>query len=393
MAPADLPGLARARRGWKDRAVTTTSPQLPGGGEEAAHAERLFALSQDLLGAADANGHLRWVNAAWQRTTGWTPAELYERPYLDFMHPEDRGRVMAFAEQLEHTPRGESLQVEARALCADGGYRWFRCSAAVADGEEPLVYLSAMDVTDLFEAVAQLAGERTRSVERTAELERSNAELERFASVVSHDLRQSLTAVSGFLALLESRHGAAMPPNAAELLGYAREGGERMHALVEDLLAYARVGHSARTPERVDVAELVRKIAPTAAAGGRLEIDGELPVVRARPREFEQLLTNLIGNGVKFVAPGVEPVVTVSAVREGAGWRFAVADNGIGIPPPHAQRIFGMFARAPAGEEYPGTGIGLAIAQKVVEAAGGRIWVEPREEGGSVFSFTWPGLT
>ena len=187
-----------------------------------------------------------WVNAAWQRTTGWTPAELYERPYLDFMHPEDRGKVGVFAEQLEHTPRGESLQVEARALCKDGSYRWFRCSAAVADGEEPLVYLSAMDVTDLFEAVEQLAGERTRSVERTAELERSNAELERFASVVSHDLRQSLTAVSGFLALLESRHGAALPPNAAELLGYAREGGERMHALVEDLLAYARVGHSAR---------------------------------------------------------------------------------------------------------------------------------------------------
>ena len=129
-----------------------------------------------------------------------------------------------------------------------------------------------MDVTDLLEAVEQLAGERTRSVERTAELERSNAELERFASVVSHDLRQSLTAVSGFLALLESRHGAALPPNAAELLGYAREGGERMHALVEDLLAYARVGHSARTPERVDVA---RARAPDRPDRGRRRPAGD----------------------------------------------------------------------------------------------------------------------
>ena len=165
-----------------------------------------------------------------------------------------------------------------------------------------------------------------------------------------------------------------------------------MHALVEDLLAYARVGHSARARSASTSASSCagsRRPRPPAAA---LEI-GELPVVRARPREFEQLLANLIGNGVKFVAPGVEPVVRVSAVREGAGWRFEVADNGIGIPPPHAQRIFGMFARAPAGEEYPGTGIGLAIAQKVVEAAGGRIWVEPREGGGSVFCFTWPGLT
>ena len=308
------------------------------------------------------------------------------------MHPEDRANVLAFARRLEHTPRGESLQVEARALCKDGSYRFFRCSAAVADGPEPLVYLSAMDVTDLYEALQQLAGERTTSVERAAELERSNAELERFASVVSHDLRQSLTAVSGFLALLESRHGAALPTNAAELLALAREGGERMHALVEDLLAYARVGHSARAPERVDTAELVRRIAPTAAAGGRLEAS-ELPIVRARPREFEQLLANLVANGVKFVAPGVEPVVHVSAVREGESWRFEVADNGIGIPPPHAQRIFGMFVRAPAGEDYPGTGIGLAIAQKVVEAAGGRIWVQAREGGGSVFCFTWPRLT
>jgi PAS domain S-box-containing protein len=362
------------------------------GGAEAAHAERLFALSQDLLGAADAQGYLRWVNAAWERTTGWSPAELYERPYLEFMHPQDRAKVMAFAERLEHMPRGESEEVEARALCRDGSYRWFRCSAVVADGAEPLVYLSAKDVTDLREAVDQLAGERTRSVRRTAELERSNAELERFASVVSHDLRQSLTAVSGFLALLESRHGDELPEGAAQLLGYAREGSDRMHALVEDLLAYSRVGHSGRGPERVDAGELVHRIAPTAASGALLEI-GELPVVLARPREFEQLLTNLIANAVKFVAEGVKPRVRVSAVADGGGWRFEVADNGIGVAAPHAQRIFGMFSRSPAGEQYPGTGIGLAIAQKVVEEAGGRIWVEPRRGGGSVFCFTWPGLT
>ena len=364
---------------------------LPGGAE-AAHAERLFALSQDLLGAADAHGYLRWVNAAWERTTGWSPAELYAVPYVEFMHPEDRAHVLDFAHRLEHTPRGESLQVEARARCKDGTYRFFRCSAAVADGPEPLVYLSAMDVTDLYEAVEQLAGERTRSVRRAAELERSNTELERFASVVSHDLRQSLTSVAGFLALLDSRYGAQLPDGAAELLGHAREGGERMHALVEDLLAYARVGHSGRGPERVDCAELVRRIAPAAAAGATVEI-GELPAVLARPREFEQLLTNLITNAVKFVAPGVAPEVRVSAVLDGEGWRFEIADNGIGVPPPHAQRIFGMFARSPAVEQYPGTGIGLAIAQKVVEAAGGRIWVRERPGGGSVFAFTWPRLT
>jgi PAS domain S-box-containing protein len=372
--------------------LSVPPPQSVPGDAEAAHAERLFALSQDLLGAADADGRLRWVNAAWERTMGWTAPELFSRPYVDFLHPEDRATTMAFAERLEHMPAGESLQIEARARRRDGSYRWLRISAAVADGPEPLVYLSGTDVTDLHEALEQLAGERTRSVRRTAELERSNAELERFASVVSHDLRQSLTAVSGFLALLESRHGAALAPDAAELLALAREGGERMHALVEDLLAYARVGHSGRAPERVDTAELVRRLAPTAARGATLEL-GELPVVLARPREFEQLLANLIGNGAKFVPEGVQPVVRVSATSEGGGWRFEVADNGIGIPRPHATRIFGMFARSPAAEDYPGTGIGLAIAQKVVDAAGGRIWVRAREGGGSVFCFTWPAVT
>ena len=351
-------------------------PSAPGPLRDAeAHAERLFALSQDLLGAADAEGRLRWVNAAWQRTMGWSLEELYSRPYLDFVHPDDRAKVAAFAEQLGRMPPGESLQVETRARRRDGDYRWLRVSAAVAGGPEAMVYLSGTDVTDLHEALADLA--------------RSNDELDRFASVVSHDLRQSLTAVCGFLALLDSRHGPELSESAQYLVDNARDGGERMRALVEDLLAYARVGHSGRRPELVDANELVRRLAPTAAPNALLAV-ADLPVVRARPREFEQLLANLLGNAAKFVAPGVRPEITVGATREADCWRFEVADNGIGIPPPLADRIFGMFQRLQRTEDYPGTGIGLAIAAKIVEAAGGRIWVRPREGGGSVFCFTWP---
>jgi PAS domain S-box-containing protein len=340
-----------------------------------AHAERLFALSQDLLGAADAAGRLRWVNAAWERTMGWTADELYSRPYLEFVHPADREKVAAFAEHLQHLPPGESRQVETRARRSDGNYRWLRVSAAVAGGAEPMVYLSGTDVTDLHEALTELA--------------RSNDELDRFASVVSHDLRQSLTAVCGYLALLDSRHGEALGDDAHYLLESAREGGERMRALVDDLLAYARVGHSGRRPEPVDATALVHRLAPTAAPDAALHV-AELPVVHARPREFEQLLANLLGNAAKFVAPGVRPHIQVGARREGDCWRFEVADNGIGVPPPLADRIFGMFQRLQRADDYPGTGIGLAICHKVVAAAGGRIWVEGREGGGSVFCFTWP---
>jgi PAS domain S-box-containing protein len=349
---------------------------------DADHAERLFALSQDLLGAADADGRLRWVNDAWERAMGWPLQELYERPYLDFIHPDDRAKVAAFADRLAHMPPGQSLQVETRARRRDGVYRWLRCSAAVAGGPEPMVYLSGTDTTDLHEALEQLA-------RRSDDLERSNAELDRFAGVVSHDLRSSLTAVSGFLMLLERRYGHELDEDARGLLASAGEASARMRSLLEDLLAYARVGHSGRELEPVDVAALARRVAVTVAPGASFEAAG-LPVVRALPREFEQLLANLIGNAAKFVAPGVRPEIRLACARENAGWRFELADNGIGIEPRYTERVFGMFQRLHGGDAYPGTGIGLAIAAKIVEGAGGRISVRPGDEGGSVFAFTWP---
>jgi signal transduction histidine kinase len=290
--------------------------------------------------------------------------------------------VVAFAERLGQMPPGESLQVETRARRRDGAYRWLRCSAAVAGGPEPMVYLSGTDVTDLHEALEQLA-------RRSDELERSNADLDRFAGVVSHDLRSSLTAVSGFLTLLERRHGQELGDEARSLLASAGEASARMRSLVEDLLAYARVGHSGREPEPVDVGALARRVALTVAPGARFEAVA-LPVVRALPGEFEQLLANLISNAAKFVAPGVRPEIRLSAAHEDAGWCFELADNGIGVDPRFSDRVFGMFQRLHGGDAYPGTGIGLAIAAKIVEGAGGRMAVRPGSCGGSVFSFTWP---
>ena len=173
---------------------------------------------------------------------GWPLPELYARPYLDFIHPEDRAKVAAFAERLAHLPPGESLQIETRARRRDGVYRWLRCSAAVAGGAEPMVYLSGTDVTDLHEALEQLA-------RRSDELERSNAELEAFAGVVSHDLRSSLTAVTGFLALLERRHGARARRRGARAAGVGRRG-ERAHALARGGPARLRARGSLRPRAR-----------------------------------------------------------------------------------------------------------------------------------------------
>ena len=177
-------------------------------------------------------------------------------------------------------------------------------------------------------------------------------------------------------------------------MGHAIEGATRMRALIEDLLAFSRAGRSERPREAVDLDAVVGAIAATIASGHRTRRPliewGGLPAVPGDPAQLTQLLQNLISNAVKFVAPDTVPHVRVSAERTGPLWLILVDDNGVGIEPRHAERIFGMFQRLHTRDADPGTGIGLAIARKVVEHHGGEIWAEPRPEGGTRFAFTLP---
>jgi PAS domain S-box-containing protein len=256
-----------------------------------------------------------------------------------------------------------------------------------ADDERIIGAVSvARDVTALREAQQRLE-------ERALELERSNAELAEFAYVASHDLSEPLRTITGYLQLLQRRFGASLSGGADEYVSAAIDSAGRLRHLIDDLLTYSRAGRSERPAEPVDLADVVADIAAHVAAGREPApvIDaGELPVVPGEARQLSQLLQNLISNAVKFVAPGTVPHVRVSAERDGDAWRVAVEDNGIGIAPEQAERIFGMFQRLHARDDYPGTGIGLAIARKVVERHGGRIWAEPRAEGGTRMVFTLP---
>jgi two-component system, chemotaxis family, sensor kinase Cph1 len=244
-------------------------------------------------------------------------------------------------------------------------------------------------------ALAQRAAELERAnaelAETTARLERSNEELQRFATVASHDLREPLRVVSGFADLLARRHGEQLGTDGNRFVEAITTGVARMDEMISDLLAYARAGRLDQPLEPVDANDVVRD----ALSGLQRAIDDAhaqvevepLPMVTGNAAALRQLFQNLIANAIKFVEDG-SPRVRIWAAEVPEGWRFSVRDNGIGIAADQAERIFGMFTRLHGGERYPGTGVGLAVCQRIVDVHGGRVWVEPAPGGGSQFMFT-----
>lgn len=229
--------------------------------------------------------------------------------------------------------------------------------------------------------------------ERTAELERSNEELERFAYVASHDLQEPLRKIVGFAELLEHRYQEDIDQDGQEYLGYVVDGARRMQRLIKDLLAYSRAGRAMPALARVDLGDLTRQVLDVLQwsieeAGAHVTI-GELPDVWGDAGQLAEVLTNLVGNAVKYGPPG-GATISISAHENGDrdACEVTVTDDGIGIDPQYAEQVFEVFRRLHGPTEYPGTGIGLAITRRFVQANGGRIWVTPNEPQGSVFHLT-----
>jgi signal transduction histidine kinase len=229
--------------------------------------------------------------------------------------------------------------------------------------------------------------------QRSQELARSNAELEQLAYIASHDLQEPLRMVASYLQLLEQRYGGRLDADAHEFIEFAVDGATRMQALIDDLLTYSRVGSRAQPLQPTDcmavVETVIRSVRVAIEESGTRVTYDSLPTVAGDATQLMQLFQNLIANAIKF-RRDQGPEIHIHAEPEDGFWRFSVQDNGIGIAPEYFDRIFVMFQRLHSRSTYSGTGIGLAICQKIVERHGGRIWVESTPGTGSTFQFTLP---
>ncbi len=239
---------------------------------------------------------------------------------------------------------------------------------------------------------ACLAKQNSQLQQLNSDLKRSNNDLEQFAYIASHDLQSPLAAITSLSELLELEAGDSLEANCREYIGDIQDIAANMRQLIQDLLDYSRAGRSDVALASVDgnavLERVLSALQPDIEARGATVKRDRLPVVLANSTQLQQLFQNLLSNGLKFTRPDVPPSIEISTRREGQECYFSISDNGIGIDSENRDRIFQVFYRLHTASDYPGTGIGLAVCQKIVERHGGRIWVESCVGAGTTFHFT-----
>ncbi|RQT62259.1 PAS domain S-box protein [Burkholderia cepacia] len=335
-------------------------------------------------------GRIVLVNSQTERVFGYSRDELVgqsiERLVPARFRDQHPGHRTAFLAAPKSRPMGAGRHLTG--LRRDGTELPVEIGLNPIETDEGMFVLAAIvDITERIRAEQALR-------ERTDELARSNRDLEQFAYVASHDLQEPLRAVAGPLQLLQRRYQGQLDARADEYIGHAVEGATRMQALIEDLLAYSRVGRSDNSFQSMQCAaaldNALNNLAVALEEAGAEVHRGFLPTVQAIPSQLTLLFQNLVGNAVKFRRHDGPLQIRVGAEPGADGWLFRVEDNGIGIDAQYFERIFLIFQRLHTRRDYPGTGIGLALCKRIVERHGGRIWVESEPGKGATFLFTLP---
>ena len=397
--------------------------------ESEEHFRMLIENASDIITILDAKGTITYNSPSVERVLGFRPEEMVGRSSLEFVHPDDHQIIHENLGKVIQNP-GTVKSVEFRLKNRDDQWRTFDGSGQswVNEAGEISVVANLKDITERKrveeelhnhrEKLEELVEERTAELkavneallkeisirkkteenrkELVEELERSNKELEQFAYVASHDLQEPLRKVKSFSELLARRYLDQLDDKAAKYISHITGGATRMQGLIGDLLKYSRVTTQGRPFETTNCDDVLAGVMDSLHVAIRendaVVTNDSLPQIMSDPTQLGQIFQNLIGNAIKFRGDEA-PRIHVSATEEDGKVLFSVSDNGIGIDMGQAERIFTVFQRLHTRDEYPGTGIGLAVCKKSVERHGGRIWVESEPGRGSTFYFTIPVLT
>jgi PAS domain S-box-containing protein len=364
--------------GKSERALRETSQYL----------ENLIGYANAPIIVWDPEYRITRFNRAFEVLIGRTAKEVIGKP-LDILFPgKCRETNMNLILRTSTGERWETVEIPV--LTVNGETRtvlWNSATLYEADGTTVLSTIAqGLDITERKEMDARLR-------RKADELARSNEELERFAYVASHDLREPLRMVTSFSQLLQQRYQSRLDTDADEFIHYVVEGGKRMDALVNDLLEFSRINSRAKPLEATDMNIVVEDALQGLSiaieeSGASIEVE-YLPTVPVDRTQMSQVFQNLLSNAIKFRGENA-PLIRIGAIRNETEWVFSVQDNGIGIDPSYAETIFEIFKRLHTKEEYPGTGIGLAISRRIIERHGGKIGVKSDIGKGSTFTFTIP---
>jgi PAS domain S-box-containing protein len=332
------------------------------------------------------------VNAKAAELLGYPQDELVRLRPSD-IHPDEMPQLAAFVEAVFESGHGWTNELTCTTRAGDRLASEISASVISLGGRSWMI-ATIRDLSAFRRTQDQLSAARDAVRAREAQLDRAAAELSEFARAVSHDLSEPLRTVSSYVQLLDRRYHDRLDQDAAEFIDFTVEAVTRMRDLIKDLLAFARIGAGGREPADVDTAEVVGDVINDLAAAidsAQATIEtADLPVVRGDEIELRALFQNLIANALKFRSPNRSPLIRIESKATADGTEFAVSDNGIGIEPGRQDQVFEVFRRMHSRDEYPGTGIGLAICRKIVTRHGGHLWLESTPDIGTTFFIVLP---
>lgn len=350
---------------------------------------RFFQLSINLLCIANLDGYFVKLNPMWEQTLGFSNDELTAKPFIEFVHPEDREKTLAEVQKLASGVK--VISFENRYLCKDGSYKTLLWNSASAV-EYGLIYATAVDITERKQAEADILKLNADLSRQSTALQAANKEIEAFSYSVSHDLRAPLRSIDGFSQALLEDYRDRLDETGRDYLRRVRSAAQRMAQLIDDMLQLSRITRIEPNPEHVNLSAVAgaviadcRRKSPDRAVEvtiqDGLEVDGD-------PRLLRVVLENLLGNAWKYTSKKAAAHIEFGSRTDAGDATFFVRDNGAGFDMAYADKLFGAFQRLHSVEEFEGTGIGLATVKRIIHRHGGEVWAEGAVDAGATFYFT-----